>query len=102
MMDEVKDELGVDMNYTTTDEHVPEAERNNITIAERIRCTYHNLPYKAIPKLMLRYLAMVATKQLNLFPAKGGVSSYLSPHVILGGRDIDYNKHCQVPFGAYV
>ncbi|MGC8532988.1 MAG: hypothetical protein ACP5M1_13215, partial [Acidiphilium sp.] len=34
--------------------------------------------------------------------AKGGVSSYLSPHVILGGMNIDYNKHCQVPFGAYV
>ncbi len=54
LMDPVKDELGVDMNYTTTDEHVPEAERNNRTIAERIRCAYHNLPYKAIPKLMLR------------------------------------------------
>ncbi|MGC8553854.1 MAG: hypothetical protein ACP5O7_13515, partial [Phycisphaerae bacterium] len=26
----------------------------------------------------------------------------MSPHVILGGRNIDYNKHCQVPFGAYV
>ncbi|MGC9237926.1 MAG: hypothetical protein ACP5GF_13725, partial [Thiomonas sp.] len=90
------------MNYTTTDEHVPEAERNNQTIAERIRCAYHNLPYKAILKLMLCYLSMVSTKQLNLFPAKGGVSSYLSPHVILGGRNIDYNKHCQVPFGAYV
>ncbi|MGC9213443.1 MAG: hypothetical protein ACP5F2_08285 [Athalassotoga sp.] len=102
MMDQVKDELDVDMNYTTTDEHVPEAERNNRTIAERIRCAYHNLPYKAISKLMLCYLSMVSTKQLNLFPAKGGVSSYLSPHVILGGRNIDYNKHCQVPFGAYV
>ncbi len=51
---------------------------------------------------MLRYLAMVATKQLNLFLAKGGVSSYYSPHVLLGGRNIDFNKHCQVPFGAYV
>ncbi|MGC8528515.1 hypothetical protein, partial [Acidiphilium sp.] len=77
------------MNYTTTDEHVPEAERNNRTIAERIRCAYPNLPYKGISKQMLRYLSMVCTKQLNLFPAKGGVSSYLSPHVILGGRNID-------------
>ncbi|MGC8551173.1 MAG: hypothetical protein ACP5M4_15960, partial [Acidobacteriaceae bacterium] len=58
LMDQVKDELDVDMNYTTTDKHVPEAERNNRTIAERIRCAYHNLPYKAIPKLMLRYLSM--------------------------------------------
>ncbi|MGC8483976.1 MAG: hypothetical protein ACP5OE_10085 [Thermodesulfobium sp.] len=45
---------------------------------------------------------MVSTKQLNLLPAKGGVSPYLSPHVILGGRNWDFNKHCQIPFGAYV
>ncbi|WP_427962016.1 hypothetical protein [Acidithiobacillus sp.] len=83
------------MNYTTTDEHVPEAERNNRTIAERIRFAYHNLPYKALPKVMLRYLAMVSTKQLNLLPAKGGVSPYLSPHVILGGRNWDFNKHAK-------
>jgi hypothetical protein len=101
-MDPVKDDLGVSMNDTTTDEHVPEPERNNRTIAERIRCAYHNLPYKAMPKVMLRYLAMVCAQQLNFFPAKGGVSPYYSPHVLLGGRDLDYNKHCQVPFGAYV
>lgn len=102
MLDLVKDELGVTMNYTTTDEHVPEAERNNRTIAERIRCAYHSLPYKAIPRLMLRYLAMVCTSQLNMFPVKGGVSSYYSPHVLLGGRNLDYHKHCKIPFGAYV
>ena len=44
-MDEVKDELDVDMNYTSQGEHVPEAERNNRTIGERIRAAYHNLPY---------------------------------------------------------
>jgi hypothetical protein len=60
--------------------HVPEAERNNRMIEERIRATYHNLPYKAIPKTMIRHLAMVCTEQLNLFPAKGGVSVYYSPH----------------------
>jgi hypothetical protein len=51
---------------------------------------------------MLKYLAMVSTHQLNLFPAKGGVSAYLSPHVILKGSNLDFEKHCQVPFGAYV
>ena len=101
-MDEVEDELSVKMNYTATGEHVPEAERNNRTIGERIRTAYHSLPYSAMPKLMLKKLAMICTKQLNWFPAKGGVLPYLSPHLIMGGRDLDYNKHCQVPFGAYV
>jgi len=102
MMDDIKDDLDIDMNYTATDEHVPEAERNNRTIAERICAAYHNLPYNKIPRLMLKYLAMVSCHQLNLFPAKGGVSPYLSPHVILGGFNLDYNKHCQIPFGTYV
>ena len=102
LMEEVADELDVKMNYTSKGEHVPEAERNNRTIGERIRATYHNLPYKAIPKVMLKYLAMVSTQQLNLFPAKGGISQYFSPHVIMTGKNLDYNKHCQIPFGAYV
>ena len=102
LMDEIKDELNVDMNYTSRNEHVPEAERNNRTIAERIRAIYNLLPYKTIPKIMIKYLAMVVTKQLNMFPDKGGVSAYLSPHVFMGGQDLDYNKHCQIPFGAYV
>ena len=101
-MDEVKDKLDIKMNYAVTNEHVPEAERNNCTIAERILATYHNLPYKTMPKLMLRYLAMVSTHQLNFFPAKGGVSAYLSPHVLVGGQNLDYENYCQVPFGAYV
>jgi hypothetical protein len=90
------------MNCTAKGEHVPEAERNNRTIGERIRATYHNLPCKAMPRVMLKYLAMQCTHQLNLFPAKGGVSAYFSPHVLLSGTNLDFNKHCQVPFGAYV
>ncbi len=56
LMDEVSDELDTEMNYTSKGEHVPEAERNNRTIGEHIRATYHNLPYKAIPKITMKYL----------------------------------------------
>jgi hypothetical protein len=102
MMVNVDDELEVKINYANASEHVPEAERNNRTIQERIRATYHNLPYATILKVMLRYLAMISTEQLNYFPAKGGISPYYSPHVILTGRAVDYVQHCQFPFGAYV
>jgi hypothetical protein len=79
MMDEVKDDLNIEMNFTDAQDHVPEAERNNRTIKERIRAAYHRLPFKAIPRIMIHYLAMVQTSQLNLFPVKGGVSAYYSP-----------------------
>jgi hypothetical protein len=45
----VSDDLDIETNYATAGEHVPEAERNNRTIQERIRATYHNLPYAMIP-----------------------------------------------------
>jgi hypothetical protein len=45
---------------------------------------------------------MISTQQLNCFPAKGGISPYFSPYAILTGRPLDYEKHCQIPFGAYV
>jgi hypothetical protein len=102
MMDKVKDDLDIQMNFTNAQDHVPEAERNNRTIKERIRAAYHRLPYKAITRIMIRYLAMNQANQLNLFPAKGGVSSYYSPRMLLNQSNLDYVKHCTVPFGAFV
>ena len=102
MMDKVKDDLDAEMNYANAQDHVPEAERNNRTIKERVRAACQRLPYNKIPRVMIRFLAMVQTNQLNLFPAKGGISSYYSPRAILGAPTLDYNKHCMVPFGAYV
>ncbi|MGL5918789.1 MAG: hypothetical protein ACRCYM_06045, partial [Cetobacterium sp.] len=92
----------IEMNYATTDEHVPEAERNNRTIKERIRATFHNMPFKRIPKVMIKESSTRVTHLLNIFPAKGGISSYYSPYTILSGKSIDYEKELSIPFGAYV
>ena len=51
---------------------------------------------------MIRYLAMDCTKKLNIFPVKGGVSDYFSPHMLLKHKNLDYDKHCLIPFGAFV
>jgi hypothetical protein len=102
MMDRVSDDLDVVMNYTNALDHVPEAERNNRTIKERFRSAFHRLPYKKIPKTMIKYLAMVQTSQLNLFPAKGGVSKHYSPRAILTQQVLEYDKHCKIPFGSFV
>jgi hypothetical protein len=102
MMEKVEDDLDVDMNFTNAQDHVPEAERNNRMIKERIQAAYHRLPYKAIPRIMINYLAMIQANKLNLFPVKGGVSKYYSPRMILNQTNLDYTKHCVVPFGAYI
>ena len=101
-MDDIKDDLDIDMNYASAQEHVPEAERNNRVIKERVRATYHRLPYRAIPKVMIKILAMECTNKLNFFPPKGGVSPYYSPRMLLTNEGLDYNKHCITPFGTYV
>ena len=60
------------------------------------------MPFKAIPKVMIKVLACVTTHAMNLFPVKGGVSKYFSPHVILGKKQLDYVKDFNFEFGEYV
>jgi hypothetical protein len=51
---------------------------------------------------MLVELVYCCALWINAFPPKGGVSSTLSPRQIMTGVQFDFNKHCTVPFGAYV
>jgi hypothetical protein len=102
MMDKVKDDIGVRVNFTNALDHVPKAERNNRTTKEQVRAVYHRLPYNALLRQLIRYLVQTQASQLNLFPAKGGISLYYSPRTIRGLPTLDYVKHCTVPFGAYV
>jgi hypothetical protein len=78
MMEKV-DDLDVDMNFTNAQDHVPKAERNNRTIKERIRAAYHRLPYKAIPLIMINYLAMIQGKQTQSIPREGRGLQILQP-----------------------
>ena len=79
IMDPVKDDLDVDMQYSPPQGHVPKAERNNRTIKERIRSTHHRLPYKALPKQLMKILVQDSAQKLNYFPNKHGLSPYYSP-----------------------
>ena len=82
--------------------HVPEAGRNIRVIKERVRITYLLMPFKQCPWLMTRMMVLNAVMQLNLVPAKGGVSKYFSPHTIMKHQSLDWNKHCRYKFGTYV
>ena len=101
-MNPVKDDMGITMDYCAAKQHVPEAERNNRVIKERTRVGYHRLPYKNTPKVMIEVLVLDSTGKLNMFPAKGGISTYYSPHAIITKEVLNYKKHFEVPFGAYV
>ena len=74
LMLRIEDELDVVTNIANPDEHVGDVERLNRTIQEKYRTRYYRLPFKAIPKVMIKVFACVTTHVMNLFPVKGGVS----------------------------
>eukprot|EP00957_Ditylum_brightwellii_P117649 8974200-Ditylum_brightwellii.AAC.1 len=45
------------------------------------------------------YLAVV---WLNIFPSAKPVSGNMSPHTLITGEVIDFNKHCKLKYGSYV
>ena len=75
--------------------HVPRAERNIRTIKERDRSLFHNLPYRGLPKTIMKYLVMQTTAALNNFPARYGLSRYYSPRMILQQKLLNFEMHCK-------
>ena len=103
IMDEIKDNIdGITFDYSPAKAHVPEAERNNRVLKERVRAAFHRLPYKALPRILLKYLVSESARKLNYFPAKYGISQHYSPRQIVHQETLDYKSHCLFPFGSYV
>jgi hypothetical protein len=95
------DLLPTPINIADADDHVAEVERSIRTIKERTRALIQGLPFRRIPKAMMRAAIENANKSLNQFPAKNGVSDTLSPLTIMTGRPTpDYND-MKIEFGAY-
>ena len=102
LQESLSNDFGIGMNFANPQEHVPEAERNNRVIKERVRVTYHCLPYKQITKTMTKILVMDSAKKLNFFPVKNGISEYFSRRMLFHQRTLDYTEKCKFTFGTYV
>ena len=94
-------EMGMTLNSSANDEHVPEVERHIRTLKERVRSVYNMLPFAKMPARMIIELVYYCGFWLNSFPAHGGISPTLSPRTIIAGMTIDYNHHCKLEFGTY-
>ena len=90
------------LNTTSANEHVSEAERCIRTIKERTRSTYAILPFTYIPRLVIIHLVKNSVLWLNALPAKDGVSNNHSPRYLLTGAELNYENHVQIEFGKYV
>ena len=97
-----KDDLHpIFLDIADTDSHVPEIERSIRTVKERVRSTLHGMPFKRVPRIMIRALAEFAVQSLNQLPAQNGVSPTLSPHTIMTGQPPRSYKHYTLDFGTY-
>ena len=83
VLEAIKTEFAFQLNCAITKKHVPEAEWNHQVIKERVRACFHNSPHKTLSHIALHYLIADCIFKLNLFPAKGGVLPYCSPHHVL-------------------
>ena len=87
----------------SADEHVSVAERRIRTIKERMRSVLAGLPYKAVPKIMIRGLAKKVKSMLNQFPVRnGGISATISPTEIVEGKRKPDLGMKRINFGQYV
>ena len=100
VFDDVKDELNVHMNYASAGEHEPTAERNNQHIKAGVRTQYHRMPFKAIPKVMTVALGERTVTTSNYYPAKGGLSAYYSPYMIIHRQSVNYEKEFVAEMGS--
>ena len=94
-------EAKIPLNICGEDEHAKTVERSIRTTKERIRCKYHQLPFRRIPARILIGIVIAVTASLNMVVAYNGVSSRYSPRYIITGKHIDFTKHCQVQTGEY-
>ena len=94
------DGLELSMNFADPNDRVLGIEKNNGTIQERFWVGYCRLLYSMIYRLMIRYLVMVAKRNLNL-SAKEVIFNYYDLHMIPSQLDLYYKKHCKNKFGIY-
>jgi len=91
--------LGIAVNVTAREEHVPEIERQHRVIKERARAVIQTLPYGSMPKRMRIALIQNVIFWLNNIPKVG--QDHSPKDLICGEQLLNYRTVCRIPFGAY-
>ena len=89
------------VNFGNPNEHVGDIERSNRTLQDRVRVSYHRLPFRVIPWALIRQSYMKKTTSQNFFVKKHGTSRYYCPNHIINWRVICFKKELKFSFGDY-
>jgi hypothetical protein len=88
------------LNLASANQHICEIERKIQVIKEWVRDVIYSIPFNSLPAWMLIHAVLFVTKQLNLFPVKGGLLTKLSPKQFMSAEVVHY-KFCVMGFGRY-
>jgi hypothetical protein len=96
------DILPIRLRTCGVDEHIPEIERSVQTQKNENRATCYAMPYKCLPRIMIRELVKQGNEFLNAFGSEDSVAPGLTPRNIIDNLPhIDYND-LKYEFGQYV
>jgi hypothetical protein len=100
----MRDELlshGINLNTTAASDQIPYIKQKIRVPKERSRALRSTLPFKVIPGRMIIEMLANVLLWINALPPSIGVSKTFSPWTMMTGTALDFNKHFQIPFGAY-
>ena len=80
---------------------MPTIERAIRTLKERFRCSYHSIPYRCIPRIMVKALGLDNCLWLNAFPAADGISDCFSASAMIDGLGQPDGSTLGPAFGSY-
>ncbi|KAL7545710.1 hypothetical protein ACHAWF_009061 [Thalassiosira exigua] len=89
------------IDVSTSNEHVGDIENTIRHVKNRYRALRAGMPFRLTPYMVSRHLVRFIIMWLNAFPPRGGVSRAFSPRNIVLGTQLDFERHCRLPFGAY-
>ncbi|NBR23750.1 MAG: hypothetical protein EBU08_08270, partial [Micrococcales bacterium] len=91
--------LGITVNFTGKNQHVPQIERKLRVIKERVRAHATTLPFRLTTQLII-CLIYYCVQAINSFPTRT-MATVASPRELFTGRKLDYRRDCVIEFGQY-
>ena len=92
LLSELEDGWDIKMNVSLPGAHVPDIERGNRVLQEMFSTALYFLPFKHIPRAMIKFLALRVTRHRNYFLDPTGISKQYSHHTIVGRRQVNVRK----------
>jgi len=82
--------------------HVPEVERSIRVLKDDFRTAFHGLPFRTLPKILIKYLLLHIVRLRNMFPNPNGLDPVHSPSMLVTGRSKPDMHDFKLEFGTYV